>query len=99
MKPITTFCQRLGERHHLPHGRCYHPTCSADCKFNKEQPMEQREMTLKEWCQKLPEWHLANRQIAQVKQTLALLNSMVEGGEAHSPESRKMVADAADSLS
>lgn len=46
MTSTTAYCQRLGERHNLPHCRCYHPTCDNRCKFNRnastgveEQPM------------------------------------------------------------
>ena len=59
---------------------------------------EQKEMTLKEWCDRLPDAHLVNQQRKQIAQTLALLNSMVYGGEQHSDSSIQIVQKAFDNL-
>lgn len=36
---------------------------------------EQREMTLDEWCNELPEFHLANRELAKLRARIAELES------------------------
>ncbi len=57
---------------------------------------EQREMTLHEWCNKLPSIHRVNREKSKVIEAVGLLNSMVCCGEPHSDESRRIVSEVID---
>lgn len=58
----------------------------------------EREMSLREWCDRLSEHHLVNRQRDQIIQTIALLNSMILSGEQHSETSQRMVQEALTNL-
>ena len=53
-----------------------------------------REMTLKEWCDELPGFHLVNKEKLKLAKAIALLNSMLCSGEAHSDKSRQVVSEA-----
>lgn len=54
---------------------------------------EQREMSLKEWCERLPEHHRVNEELRKITKTLALLNSMILSGEQHSEQSSTQVKE------
>lgn len=58
----------------------------------------EQEMTLSEWCNRLPDFHLVNEQRRQVANAIALLSSMIHGGESHSETSRLAVNEALDNL-
>ena len=52
-----------------------------------------REQTLIEWCEKLPNTHRVNKELKKLRETIGLLNSMLLCGETHSETSTKIVAD------
>lgn len=54
---------------------------------------EKREMTLKEWCDKLPKDHRVNKDLNEITKCIGLLNSMVNSGEQHSEESINTVTE------
>lgn len=64
--------------------------------MNNELPNQ--EMSLVTFCQTLPREHKVNEQRRQIAQTIALLSSMVYGGENHSSTSEEQVRTALDNL-
>ena len=57
----------------------------------------EREMTLREWCAKLPESHLANRQLNAIEQSLKMVHNYLSNGEL-SKKQVKLLSDQLDEL-
>ncbi len=57
-----------------------------------------KELSLKEFCEILPNTHRANKELHQIKQCLSLFNSMINGGEQHSKSSMDMFRNIMDNI-
>ena len=60
--------------------------------------MDTQEVTLKQWCEKLPEFHKVNKELAIIKESLIAMNSMVTSGRSHDERSREKYYEAMDIL-
>jgi len=55
-----------------------------------------QEMSLKQWCERLPSCHRVNKDLKHIKETLSLLSSMIHCGDNFSEKSREMYYKAQD---
>jgi len=65
-------------------------------KGGREQNHNEREQTLKEWCNKLPDFHRVNKELLKLKEIIILFDHIIISDTKHTKESFQAVEEAFD---
>ena len=69
-----------------------------EVKDDRKQNHNEREQTLKEWCNKLPEFHRVNRELKKLQEIITQLDNMIYFGWKHTEESDRDLKEASNIL-